>query len=469
MQSKFKVYNFEFGTIKSENEEIKIEMETTQFDIDSIEEIKKLYRFDRPEVLPLKDIKESDTSITLVFDKTGEIKNLREIKNEEYPVKVAIAQRILEQDILHQYEDDLYFSLNPSTIYYYPMQTVKYTYVANHNMPKGTNTKLERYRACVVSILSGIAYEKCLNSPEDVKKQGNELIQEIYNQNSRAELLSFIRQSNNFMTYDYISRRTSEKRKVRNKYLMILASVGVLGIAGAGLLVSQLHKQENNITQAYETQLSERDTLLEANEAFYTGDYERAISLYENANYDSELLANRLIEEEQYQLAFEVNEKSLESIIQTMYDREQKESLLALEPTEGASEDITRKLENEKIIINGDSSQRLNVLNFLDDENTAERLAMVYIETNDLSSAGQIMEQYPDNERITKTVERAKLIQQRSEIESSIQDLEKKLDDLGNEEENQEERNKTQDSLNTLKTELEELPKVDSEEKESSD
>lgn len=469
MQSKFKVYNFEFGTIKNQREEIRIEMESTQFDIDSVEEIRQLYKFDRPEVLPLKDIKESDTSYTLVFEKTGEIKNLIDIKKEEYPVKIAIAQRILEQDILHQYEEDLYFSLNPSTIYYYPMQTVKYTYVANHNMPKGINTNLERYRACVVSILSGIAYEKCLNSPEDVKKQGNELIKEIYNQNSRAELLAFIRQSNNFMTYDYIGRRIAEKNKIKNRYRMAIGAIGVLAIAGAGLLVSQLHKQENNISQAYEMQLSERDSLIEANEAFHAEEYERAISLYENANYDPELLAERLIEEEEYQLAFNVNESSLENIIQTLYDRDQKEHLLTLEAPEGISEETARKLSNEKVVMDGDNSQRLNVLNFLNDENTAERLAMVYIEENDLASAGQIQEQYPENESIAEAVEQAELMQQRSEIESSIKGLEEELEGVGDGDEDQEQRNNIQDTINELRSELEGLPEVETDQEESSD
>jgi len=53
------------------------------------------------------------------------------------------------------------------------MNTVRYTYAANRFMPRDMRTTLERYKACIVSILSGIAYEKCLNTPEEVRKIGN--------------------------------------------------------------------------------------------------------------------------------------------------------------------------------------------------------------------------------------------------------------------------------------------------------
>lgn len=473
MKNNFKIYNFQFGTIKNQSEEIKIEMDSSQFDITSIDEIKHLYQFERPEILPLKDIKESETSITLIFDKTGGLKNLREIKHEEYPVKVAIVQRILEQDVLHQYEDDLYISLNPSTIYYYPMQTVSYTYLANGTMPKGTNTKLERYRACVVSVLSGIGYEKCLNSPEDVKKQGNELIQEIYNQNSRAELLAFIRQSNNFMTYDYISKRQNERKKTRNKYFAIIGGVFVLSLASTGVLLSQLNQQENQIIQAYEAELDSRDTLIEANEAFYAEEYEQSIELYLSANYDTELLASRLIEQEQYQLAFNVNQMSLEDIIQAMYEREHEERLLDLEIAEDTEPEQERKLTNEQTIIDGDSSERVNVLNFLNDENTAERLGLVYVEENDLASANQILEEYPDSQRLQEAIEQAEVVQQRSEIEESIATLESELEELSNadedEEDIQEQTEELQNTINELRSDLEELGDSEEYTEESSD
>src|SRR5699024_12043911 len=112
-------------------------------------------------------------------------KNSIQIKDEKYPIKISIAKKILKEDILGKYaKENIYISINPSTIYYYPMKTVRYTYTGNQFMPREQHTNLERYKACVVSLLSGIAYEKCLNSPNEVKQEGNELLAEIYNQKS---------------------------------------------------------------------------------------------------------------------------------------------------------------------------------------------------------------------------------------------------------------------------------------------
>ena len=181
-----KVYNFEFGTITDTAETVKIDMDNKQFTHDTVAELKDNMITDNNKLfLPLVDIRESETDVTFYYSKGRKLTNLIEIKKEEYPVKISIAEEILETDILNKYEEDVFISLNPANLYYYPMNTVTYTYTANKYMPRTQHTKLDRYKASVISILSGIPYEKCLSSKEEVKQEGNELIKEIYNQTTR--------------------------------------------------------------------------------------------------------------------------------------------------------------------------------------------------------------------------------------------------------------------------------------------
>src|SRR5699024_12016803 len=141
---------------------------------------------------------------------------------EAYPVKISIAEKILTDDILQEFgKENLYVSLNPSTLYYYPMQTVKYTYVANHNMPTEQKTAIERYKACIVSILTGISYEKCLETPNEVQQKSSDFIKEIYNQNYVEDVLTLIEQSKDYATYNYTSyRHKNEHNNTRNKVII---------------------------------------------------------------------------------------------------------------------------------------------------------------------------------------------------------------------------------------------------------
>ncbi|MGO1748495.1 hypothetical protein, partial [Alkalibacterium gilvum] len=115
-QSQFRVYNFEFGTIKETNDTVKFEMDRNQFTHDKIADISNTQLANSEEFLSLVDVKESDTQVIFQFNKSAKLTNLAKIKSEAYPVKISIAQEILEQDILGKYTD-YYVSLNPATMY----------------------------------------------------------------------------------------------------------------------------------------------------------------------------------------------------------------------------------------------------------------------------------------------------------------------------------------------------------------
>lgn len=436
MNKPFKIYNFEFGTLTDEKSTVKIEMENSQFTYDNIDEIKELPIKKDPLFLDFKGIKESETTVSFLYEKGSALKNLNTIKKEAYPVKVSIVEEILKQDILQKYKHtDLYISLNPATLYYYPMNTVRYTYAANRFMPRDMRTTLERYKACIVSILSGIAYEKCLNTPEEVRKIGNDFIKEIYQQRNVSELLSLIQQSNNFVTYDYIRSQTNRERKIRQKSLVALAGTSVVFIGISGLLLVKQLDQEEALASQYEEQLEQKDTLLLANEEFEKGNYDEAIQLYQEGDYEDAQLSEKLLSKDQYQKAIDVHNGSLEAIIQRLYETKEQQTLLDLN-SDSLDENGETKLEEEKGIVQGDTNAMVNTLNFLDDESTGIRLARKFIDLNDVNNAQKVLDKYPENENLQKLLGIGKQIQEKtkqmndSDDEKQKETLQKEVDDL---------------------------------------
>ena len=434
MKKKFKVYAFEFGMITEEENTIKIDIEQTQFNHDTVKEITNLPTKEDPLFLPLGSVKELEASFSFLYKKSSQLKNLTQIKHEAYPVKLSIAQEILKQDMQDQYtRNDLYISLNPSTIYYHPMQTVRYTYVANRFMPRDNHTIIERYRALIVSVLTDIPYEKCLNSPVDVSKEGNDLVKEIYQKNNVSELLTLIQGSNDFYTYNYIENRKKKENKIKRNYRYMLGGVIALSLVGFSLLGVRVSGQATQLSADYQQQLDEKDTLLQANDSFYKGDYDKAISLYEKTAMDKKALASDLIEKEQYQNALNVYPKSLEQVIETSYANDNKEALLDLNGKK-LNEKQQAKLEDEKGIINGDTTSMLNTLNFLKDEQTATRLTTKFLEIGDMNNAKKIGEKYPENAEIKTILENAEmsnaeLEKERLEVQKQIDEKQKKLDE----------------------------------------
>ena len=361
---------------------------------------------------------------------------------------MSIAEVILEQDILAKYEiDDIYVSLNPATLFYYPMNEVKYTYSGNQFMPRTKNTSLEQYKACVVSILTNIPYEKCLATPDDVAKNGNELIKEIYNKSSRQDLLKLIKDSKNVIDYGYIQNRENEQIKWKRRLLL---TASVLGLATlGGIIGTQMINSKNQLemAQAYEQQIENQNATMQAHEEMEQGNYDKAIELYEQAGEEKATVATMLFNEGQYQKAIDLDESNLEKVIQEAYETDNEQSILDLN-SDNLSEEYKLKLENEQAIVQGDTNAMANVLNFLTDENTAERLAQAFIEQNELTNAQRVLEQYPENQAIMEIV-------QRGELQNQITDLEEQLNNTDEEEE--EKREQIQTQLDEKKGQIESL------------
>lgn len=447
MKKKHKIYQFDFGKVEEQDDQVRISISKQQFSNEAMAEIKSVETDNDDFFLNKEKIIENEHDYVVVYKKDKDrLKNMVELKKEEYPVRVAIAERLLEQDILKKYQRyNLFISLDPSTLYYYPMNEVKYTYCGNQFMPRAELTALERYKAVVVSILTTIPYGKCIKQPDDVKEKGNDLVKEIYDTNSREELLKLIRDSRNVIDYNYIKGRENEKSKWKT---WLIASVLGLGIfAFAGIVLTQVvnTNRQNEIVELYEQDIESYRLKDEADEAMANGNYEEAVNLYEQANAEPIDVAEELINHDEYQLALNVHDESLENIIQKAYAEDNKQQLVDLE-ADDLSDEASRKLSNEQDIVRGDSNELANVFNFLSDEKTAERLAEKYIELNDLNRARDILEKYPENETIMSIVQRAEIQEQITELENQLEET----DDEDTQEEIQEQIEESEKELENL-------------------
>lgn len=426
----YRIYEFEFGTITERPEKVTIDITHSQFSFESVEEIKNLATKNDPLFLPSEDIINTENSLLFSFSKSEQLKNMVWIKHEEYPIKLTIIETILKQDILGKYEEEgIFISLNPATLYYYPMETVRYTYSGNLFMPRNTYTHIERYRALTVSVLSDIPYEKCLMNPKEVSNEANSLIREIYQQTNLVDLLLLVQNSRNYITYNYIQEREGTEKKIKKTYQYILGGVVVLSLVGFSLFGAKVSKEARIMANQYEELLTDKDLLVEANEAFYGGNYDKAIKLYQKIDYDNEELTNRLIENNEYQKALETDSSALEKVIQTLYESEQTDLILELndEPLE---EKERGKLADEQGIINEDTNVMMSTLNFLSDENTASRLLNKFIQLGDFTSAETIIEKYPENKEFQVSLSNAlEESEARAEIELQLEEKKAQLEE----------------------------------------
>lgn len=452
MSKDIKIYNFDFGTVKEEKNIVKLEIGSSQFDKSDLRDLKEtVSNMDMSLFLEITDVKEADDEVFVYFKRSNVLKNLTQIKNEAYPVKISIAEKILTDDILQEFsKENLYVSLNPSTLYYYPMQTVKYTYVANNNMPTEQKTAIERYKACIVSILTGIGYEKCLETPNEVQQKSSDFIKEIYNQNSVADLLTLIQQSNDYVTYDYISSRQEKEMKTKRNTFLAIGGLALVFAGGLFFSFNRTSKVEERLTAQYSSEIEEKETVITAYEEFTKGNIDEALSLYQTVDYDSEVVAQQLFNAGQYQQAIETDNSFLERVIQELYNN-QEEQITELN-SKNLDEETTSKLDDEKAIVSGDTNTMVNTLNFLDDENTAIRLARKFTEQNDFNNARAVLEKYPNNQQIKEIID----------ISDQIQAKREERDDLANNEDEdnndniEEQQQQLEEEVNDLRNQLNE-------------
>lgn len=444
----FKVMNFEFGSIKLFKDKIVYEISKNRCSYNQIEDIERLKKQNDVHFYNLIQVEEDDHTLYLHYERLESMKSLTMIKKEECSVKLSIAQTLLRENILQQTSD--FVSIHPATIFYYPMQTIKYTYLATDVLPQEHKySNLDRYKALVLAILTNFSYETCLGEKEEVLKRGNELVKAVIQANTRQEMLLIVEEAYDFVTYDYIQHNSTNKEKLKKRTLYALAASVLLSLTAVGFTKQHANAQQEQIVQAMEQDLEQKNYSLEANQQIVKEDYEKAAIAMKKAGESKEAIANMYFENNQYQQAIDTDISFLEPVINHYYDNDQSEAILDLSLTEVA-EEHSIKLETEKAIAAYDTATMSSALPFLEDEETAVRMGMAYLTNDDVTSAQKVLEKFPSAPLENKI----KLKQAEKELVKAEEDLKAIKEDDKKKEEKQKIQN---DKIATLMKEIETL------------
>lgn len=444
----FKVMNFEFGSIKLFKEKIVYEISKNLCSYEQIEDIKSLKKQNDVHFFNLIQVEEDDHTLYLHYERLESMRSLTMIKKEEYSVKLSIAQTLLRENILQQTSE--FVSIHPATIFYYPMQTVKYTYLATNVLPQEHKySDLDRYKALVLCILTNFSYETCLGEKEEVLKRGNELVKAVVQASTRQEMLLIVEEAYDFVTYDYIQHNSTNKGKLKKRTLYALAASVLFSLTAVGMTKQHANAQQEQLVQAMEQDMEQKNYSLEANQQIVNGDYEKAAIAMEKAGDSKEDIATMYFENNQFQQAIDTDVSFLEPVIAHYYDNDQSEAVLDLALTEVAEEHST-KLETEKAIVAYDTAAMSSALPFLEDEETAVRMGLAYLTNDDVTSAQKVLEKFPSASLENKI----KLKQAENESAKAEEDLKAIKED---DEKKNEKQQLQKDKIATLTKEIETL------------
>src|SRR5699024_1264772 len=103
MSKDIKIYNFDFDTVKEATDIVKLEIGSSQFDKSDLTDLKEtVSNMDMSLFLAITDVKEADDEVFVYFKRTNVLKNLTQKKNEAYPVKNIITEKIITDNIHHK-------------------------------------------------------------------------------------------------------------------------------------------------------------------------------------------------------------------------------------------------------------------------------------------------------------------------------------------------------------------------------
>ncbi|MCY8497756.1 type VII secretion protein EssB/YukC [Bacillus atrophaeus] len=451
-----KIATFEFGSVKIEKGLVTIQIPKSQFRYDNLKELESM-KNNKVDFLPLKDIKEDEDRVTLKYEKLNTVDSLLKIKNESLVVRLSIAKAILEKAPLDN--SDVSVSIHPATIFYRPMATVKFTYQANNLMPQEKNhNNFERYKALVLSIVSGFSYEVCLNDKQRVLKSKNPIWLSIAETESKEQLLSDLEEQLDYMQYSFIENVKRNKRKSRMKnILFVVVGVAALLIA-VGLTKSAANKQYTTAVASYEEKIDQKGAEVKLQQYLSDGDYDKAAKVMKEASKSKEEISNMYLDAGLFQKALDAYPKNLEKIIETLYKDGKQDKILDLKM------DNNEKLDLEKSIVSYDTNTLKGEISFMDDaseEKQALRMAKAFLDHGDVNSAQMIQDKI-NNKELKNTIELKKKSDQLQEEKDNLKKLQKEKDkekDKKKKKDKENQEKKTKNAIASLEKEINELKK----------
>lgn len=441
----FQISNFEFGSSHLEADKLVLELSKDQFSYHKRNELSGVQQ-PHPLFLDLMGVQEDDTHVTLTYPLTKHLKPIRALQKEEYAVKLAICQQIMHDHVLEQKEE--YVSIHPSTVFYYPMQTVRYTYRANSVMPREAKwLVVKRYKALILSILTGVSYEICLTDTASVSRKGNALIQSIAEAQTPLELTDIIDDAYNFVVYAYIQNRTNFTTGFKKKTIYGVLASTVLVLTAVGVTKYRADQERYEAVAAIESHLVKQEQEIQAQNHLLNGDYAQAVQLYQEVGKEPAFLADLYFQQGLYQEALNLEPTYLEPVIQSLYDNGEQSRIIDLTlPEEAAS--LQALLQLEKHIVAYNTEALLNALPFLESEATATRMGEAFLANDHLPGVEKVLEKFSI---ITLELELA--IRQ---TEAELAQAEKALSEVKEDDKQKEEKKKVQEHTITELTERKE-------------
>lgn len=442
----FHISNFEFGSSHLEADKLVLELSKDQFTYHKRSDLAGVQQ-PHPLFLDLMGVQEDDTHVTLTYPLTEHLKPIRALQKEEYAVKLAICQQIMHDNILENTTD--YVSIHPSTVFYYPMQTVRYTYRANTVMPREVRWLIvKRYKALILSILTEVSYEICLTDTASVSRKGNALIQSIAEAQTPLELTDIIDDAYNFVVYAYIQNRTNFTTGFKKKTIYGVLASTVLVLTAVGVTKYMADQERHEAVAAIESHLVQQENEIQAQNHLLNGNYAQAVELYEEAGKETSFLADLYFQHGLYQEALDLDPTYLEPVVQVLYDKDEQTSIIDLTLS---AEDPTLQdlLQLEKHIIAYNTEALLNALPFLENEATATRMGEAFLQNDHLPGVEKVLEKFS----IT-TLELELAIRQ---TETELAQAEQALSEVKEDDKQKEEKKKVQENTITELTDRKEV------------
>lgn len=388
-----KYLNMELGTYKVNQKQNTISLELTkeQFESDSIYDFEEITEADE-RFLPV-NISEEDSKFIFNFEKFPELKNLKDVIKEPKAVRLSIAKTILEQRILETSGFD-YVSLNPSSIWYLPMRTVKYSYRANTLMPITSNDTFLMYKAVILYVLTGCPYERLLEDYRALEKltQKNPYLAEIVEADNISLLSNILKQTEDVITYSEWNTISTKQNNLK-KGLIVLGSALLLTNLVTATVVTkrQNTKQEAEIAKL-KNQYEQENVKKQIKEAIANNDFDKAVEIMKSAKYSSKKISSILFANKQYQKALMYNDEMLEKVISTYWNNDEQEKVLDLKLPKKASSENSDKLALEKAIVSYNTETMQSELAFTEDGNTLLRMFISYLNNDSLTSANSVLD-----------------------------------------------------------------------------
>ncbi|MDE1548536.1 hypothetical protein [Jeotgalibaca caeni] len=430
----FQISNFEFGSSQLEADQLVLELSKDQFSYHKSSELAEVQQ-SQPLFLDLMGVQEDDTHVTLTYQLTEHLKPMRALQKEEYAVKLAICQQVMRDNILEKTND--YVSIHPSTVFYYPMQTVRYTYRANAVMPReGKWVTVQRYKALILSILTSVSYEICLTDTVSVSRKGNALIQSIAEAQTPLELTEIIDDAYNFVVYAYIQNRTNFTTGFKKKTIYGMLTSAVLVLTAVGVTKYLADQERNEVVAAIESHLVQQENEIQAQNHLLKGDFSQAVQLYQEAGKEAAFLADLYFQNGLYQEALDLDPAYLEPVIQTLYANGEQSRVIDLTLPEEAA-DLQALLQLEKHIVAYNTEALLNALPFLESEATATRMGEAFLANNHLPGVEKVLEKF--------SITTLKLELAIRQTEADLAQAEQALSEVKDDDKQKEEKKKVQE------------------------